>query len=109
MSWTWGWATRMARHRSRGEKLIEAAKNPRNHRYSMSRAFPNCGWKWSSITAAVMAWNWTRRPKRSLLSARKTRSRICCFAVIGPDDAVVSPNPAYPIHQYGVIMAEGHA
>src|ERR1022692_1157633 len=24
-------------------------------------------------------------------------------------DAVVSPNPAYPIHQYGVIMAEGHA
>ena len=31
------------------------------------------------------------------------------FAAIGPDDAVVSPNPAYPIHQYGVIMAEGHA
>ena len=31
------------------------------------------------------------------------------FAVIGPGDAVVSPNPAYPIHQYGVIMAEGHA
>jgi alanine-synthesizing transaminase len=31
------------------------------------------------------------------------------FAVIGPGDAVVSPNPAYPIHQYGVVMAEGHA
>ena len=31
------------------------------------------------------------------------------FAVIGPGDAVVSPNPCYPIHQYGVIMAEGHA
>ena len=31
------------------------------------------------------------------------------FAVVGPGDAVVSPNPAYPIHQYGVIMAEGHA
>ena len=31
------------------------------------------------------------------------------FATIGPGDAVVSPNPAYPIHQYGVIMAEGHA
>ena len=29
--------------------------------------------------------------------------------MIGPGDAVVSPNPAYPIHQYGVIMAEGHA
>jgi alanine-synthesizing transaminase len=31
------------------------------------------------------------------------------FAVIGPGDEVVSPNPCYPIHQYGVIMAEGHA
>jgi alanine-synthesizing transaminase len=29
------------------------------------------------------------------------------FAVIGPGDVVVSPNPSYPIHQYGVIMAEG--
>ena len=29
------------------------------------------------------------------------------FAIIGPGDVVVSPNPAYPIHQYGVIMAEG--
>src|SRR5207302_6587696 len=31
------------------------------------------------------------------------------FAVIGPGDVVVSPNPCYPIHQYGVIMAEGEA
>ena len=31
------------------------------------------------------------------------------FAIVGPGDMVVSPNPAYPIHQYGVIMAEGNA
>ena len=31
------------------------------------------------------------------------------FATIGPGDIVASPNPAYPIHQYGVIMAEGHS
>ena len=31
------------------------------------------------------------------------------FAILGPGDGVVSPNPAYPIHQYGVIMAEGEA
>jgi alanine-synthesizing transaminase len=31
------------------------------------------------------------------------------FATVGPGDVVVSPNPAYPIHQYGVIMAEGDA
>ena len=31
------------------------------------------------------------------------------FAVVGPGDVVASPNPAYPIHQYGVLMSEGHA
>ena len=31
------------------------------------------------------------------------------FAVIGPGDIVVSPNPCYPIHHDGVIMAEGNA
>src|SRR6516162_8175550 len=31
------------------------------------------------------------------------------FAIVGPGDVVASPNPAYPIHQYGVIMSEGHA
>ncbi len=31
------------------------------------------------------------------------------FAVIGPGDLVVTPAPCYPIHQYGVIMAEGEA
>jgi alanine-synthesizing transaminase len=31
------------------------------------------------------------------------------FAMIGPGDVVVSPNPCYPIHQYGVLMAEGRA
>jgi alanine-synthesizing transaminase len=29
------------------------------------------------------------------------------FAVLGPGDVVALPNPCYPIHQYGVIMAEG--
>ncbi len=29
------------------------------------------------------------------------------FAIIGPGDSVAAPNPAYPIHQYGVVMAEG--
>ncbi len=36
-------------------------------------------------------------------------TRPCSFAVIGPGDVVAAPNPAYPIHQYGVIMAEGHS
>ena len=90
-------------------KLVEAARNPRNHRYSMSRGIPrlreeivkryraNYGVELDPETEAIVT-----------IGAKDALAHLL-FAVIGPGDAVVSPNPAYPIHQYGVIMAEGHA
>ncbi|MBL8233457.1 MAG: aminotransferase class I/II-fold pyridoxal phosphate-dependent enzyme [Bryobacterales bacterium] len=90
-------------------KMAEAARNPKNHRYSMSRGLPNLrleickryernyGVKLDPETEAI-----------STIGAKDALAHLL-FAVIGPGDAVVSPNPAYPIHQYGVIMAEGHA
>jgi alanine-synthesizing transaminase len=90
-------------------KLIEAAQNPRNHRYSMSRGIPNLrqeivnryrnkyGVELNSETEAIVT-----------IGAKDALAHLL-FAIIGPGDIVVSPNPAYPIHQYGVIMAEGQA
>jgi alanine-synthesizing transaminase len=90
-------------------KLIEAARNARNHRYSMSRGIPrlreeiakryqrNYGVELDSETEAIVT-----------MGAKDALAHLL-FAIIGPGDAVVSPNPAYPIHQYGVLMAEGHA
>jgi len=91
------------------EKAIEAIRNPRNHRYSQSRGIPRLrheiaqhyktryGVELDSDTEAIVT-----------VGAKDALAHLL-FAVIGPGDAVVSPNPAYPIHQYGVIMAEGHA
>jgi len=91
------------------KKMIEAVKNPRNHRYSQSRGIPrlrqeivnhyqkNYGILLDPDTEAIVT-----------IGAKDALAHLL-FAVIGPGDAVVSPNPAYPIHQYGVIMAEGHA
>ncbi len=91
------------------EKLIEEAKNPLNHRYSMSRGIPalrgaivahyakKYGVKLNSDTEAIVT-----------IGAKDALAHLM-FATIGPGDVVVSPNPAYPIHQYGVIMAEGQA
>ncbi len=31
------------------------------------------------------------------------------YAIIGPGDASISANPAYPLHQFGVVLAEGDA
>ena len=88
---------------------MEAARNARNHRYSASRGIPrlreeiarryqtNYGVELDPDTEAIVT-----------IGAKDALAHLL-FAVVGPGDAVVSPNPAYPIHQYGVIMAEGHA
>jgi alanine-synthesizing transaminase len=90
-------------------KLIEAARNARNHRYSSSKGIPhlreeivkrykkNYGVELDSEKEAIVT-----------IGAKDALAHLL-FAVIGPGDAVVSPNPCYPIHQYGVLMAEGHA
>ncbi|HWB85382.1 MAG TPA: aminotransferase class I/II-fold pyridoxal phosphate-dependent enzyme [Bryobacteraceae bacterium] len=90
-------------------KLVEAAKNARNHRYSQSRGIArlrdeitkryqsNYGVSLSPDTEAIVT-----------IGAKDALAHLL-FATVGPGDVVVSPNPAYPIHQYGVIMAEGQA
>ncbi len=91
------------------KKLIEAVKNPRNHRYSMSRGIPQL--RVEIVKHYRQQYNVELDPESEAIVTIGAKDALAhlLFAVIGPDDAVVSPNPAYPIHQYGVIMAEGHA
>jgi alanine-synthesizing transaminase len=91
------------------KKLIEAVKNPRNHRYSMSRGIPQL--RLEVVKHYRAQYNVELDPESEAIVTIGAKDALAhlLFAVIGPDDAVVSPNPAYPIHQYGVIMAEGHA
>jgi alanine-synthesizing transaminase len=91
------------------DKLVEAARNPKNHRYSVSRGIQHLreeivkryrrrhGVELNPDTEAIVT-----------MGAKDALAHLM-FATIGPGDVVVSPNPAYPIHQYGVIMSEGHA
>ena len=91
------------------DKLVEASANPKNHGYSMSRGIPrlrqeivrryhnNYGVELDYDTEAIVT-----------IGAKDALAHLL-FATIGPEDVVVSPNPAYPIHQYGVIMSEGQA
>lgn len=91
------------------EKMIECARNPVNHRYSVSRGI-------TSLREAIVA-RYAKQYEVKLdpeseaivtIGAKDALAHLL-FAIIGPGDVVVSPNPAYPIHQYGVIMAEGEA
>lgn len=90
-------------------KLIEAARNPKNHRYSASRGIQKL--REEIVKHYKAKYDVDLDPDKEAIVTIGAKDALAhlLFAVIGPGDAVVSPNPAYPIHQYGVIMAEGHA
>src|SRR6202795_3357060 len=90
-------------------KLVEAARNPRNHRYSASKGIPHL--REEIVKRYKKNYDVDLDPEKEAIVTIGAKDALAhlLFAVIGPGDAVVSPNPAYPIHQYGVIMAEGHA
>ncbi|MCU1234304.1 MAG: aminotransferase [Candidatus Solibacter sp.] len=90
-------------------KMIEATRNARNHRYSQSRGIPKLR---EAITRRYLDnYGVELDPDKEAIVTIGAKDALAhlLFATIGPGDVVVSPNPAYPIHQYGVMMAEGHA
>jgi alanine-synthesizing transaminase len=89
------------------DKICEAARNPRNHRYSASRGLPN-------LRAAITEWYQRRHgvsldPEREAIAVIGSKEGLAHFILmtIGPGDVVLCPDPAYPIHQYSVIISGG--
>ncbi len=87
------------------DKLIEAARNPKNHRYSLSRGIPK-------LRLAVC--NWYKRhygveldPETEAIATIGAKEGIShlVLAMMGPGDVALVPNPTYPIHAYSVIIA----
>ena len=87
------------------DKLVEAARNPRNHRYSLSRGIPK-------LRQAMCAW-YKRKYDVDLdpdteaiatIGAKEGISHLV-MAILGPGDIAMVPNPTYPIHAYSVIIA----
>jgi alanine-synthesizing transaminase len=91
------------------DKLIETAPDPANHRYSMSRGIPDL--RHAIVARYLEQYGAKLDPEAEAIVTIGAKDALAhlLFATIGPGDAVVSPNPAYPIHQYGVILAGGDA
>jgi alanine-synthesizing transaminase len=91
------------------EKLVEAARNSRNHRYSLSKGIPNL--RQEIVKRYAKNYDVHLNPDTEAIVTMGAKDALAhlLFAIVGPGDIVASPNPAYPIHQYGVIMSEGHA
>jgi alanine-synthesizing transaminase len=87
------------------EKLVEAAQRPDTHRYSVSRGIPR-------LRKAICDW-YKRKfdvdldPDTETIVTIGSKEGLAhlALATVGPGDAVLVPNPAYPIHPYGFVIA----
>ncbi len=87
------------------DKLVEAAQRPDTHRYSVSRGIPRlrkaiCDWYQRKFDVELDADSET-----IVTIGSKEGLAHLALATVGPGDAVLVPNPAYPIHPYGFVIA----
>ncbi len=89
------------------EKLVETARDPKSGRYSASKGIPGL--------RRAMAGYYARRfdvqlnPDTEVIATMGSKEGFANLAqaLTAPGDTVICPNPAYPIHAYGFIMAGG--
>jgi alanine-synthesizing transaminase len=87
------------------DKLVEASQRSDTHGYSMSRGIPR-------LRRAICNWYKTRYdvdldPESEAIVTLGSKEGLAhlAMAVVDRGDAVLVPNPAYPIHPYGFVLA----
>ncbi len=90
------------------DKLVEAVRKPPTHRYSVSRGLPR-------LRKAICNWYQTRYgveldPESEAIVTIGSKEGIAhlCLAILDSRDTVLVPNPSYPIHIYGPVIAGAH-
>ncbi|MBR0653370.1 LL-diaminopimelate aminotransferase [Roseomonas terrae] len=86
-------------------KLIEAVQDPRTHRYSQSKGIPGL--------RRALAGYYARRfgvkldPETEVVATLGSKEGLANLAqaIASPGDTILVPNPSYPIHQFGFIIA----
>ncbi len=89
-------------------KLEETLRNPNTHGYSMSRGIPGL--------RKALAGYYGRRfgveidPENEAIVTLGSKEGLSSLAtaITGPDDVILVPNPCYPIHTYGFVIAGAH-
>ncbi|WOJ96259.1 alanine transaminase [Congregibacter brevis] len=87
------------------DKMIEAAQRPDTHRYSQSKGIPR-------LRKAICDWYRNRYaveldPESEAIVTLGSKEGLAhlALATTGPGDAILVPNPSYPIHPYGFVIS----
>lgn len=90
------------------EKLADALKDPKNHRYSVSNGIGN-------LRREVAKRYWKRygaqlNPDDEIIACIGSKEGFShmCLALMGPGDTAIVPSPTFPIHMYSVVLASGN-
>ncbi len=87
------------------EKLVEAAQNPRAHRYSQSRGIPGLRKAISGYYARRFGVEIDPETEAVVTLGSKEGLANLAQAITAPGDVMLCPNPSYPIHPFGFMLA----
>ncbi len=87
------------------DKLVETVRDPKTHRYSASRGIPNlrkaiCR-KYKELYDVDLDW---QKESIATLGSKEGLAHLM-LALLDPGDSVLVPNPTYPVHIYGAVIA----
>jgi alanine-synthesizing transaminase len=87
------------------EKLIETVQDPRSHRYSVSAGIP--GLRRALATYYQRRFDVGLDAETEVVATLGSKEGLAnlASAITSPGDTILVPNPSYPIHQFGFIIA----
>ncbi|MEM1187209.1 MAG: alanine transaminase [Pseudomonadota bacterium] len=87
------------------DKMVETARRGDTHRYSQSKGIPRlrkaiCGWYRDRYAVDL-------DPETEAIVTLGSKEGLAhlALATTGPGDAILVPNPSYPIHPYGFVIS----
>ena len=86
-------------------KLVEAVQDPRTHRYSESKGI--LGLRRALAAYYERRFNVSLNPETEVIATLGSKEGLAnlASAITSPGDTILVPNPSYPIHQFGFIIA----
>jgi alanine-synthesizing transaminase len=89
------------------EKLVETVRKPRTHRYSSSKGIP--GLRRAQAGYYARRFGVDLDPETEIIATLGSKEGLAnlAMAITAPGDVMLVPNPSYPIHPYGFMIAGG--